>query len=103
MARTVAKRSSEPGWHVFFCVCGILKQCRIPIHALCHPSGVRIYFLGAVPGVPPLAGLHRRAILYRPSGALNSARYRSQTNRQLPIYRVDYRACVVMVFGGDWV
>ena len=62
MARTVAKRSSEPLRARVFCVCGILKQCRILSHALCHP-GVRICFLWPFPGVPPLAGLHRRALL----------------------------------------
>ena len=56
MARTVAKRSSEPLWARVFGVCGILKQCRIPSHALCHPSGVRICFCGLFPGFRPSRG-----------------------------------------------
>ena len=80
MERTVAKRSSEPGWARVFGDCVVLKQCRISCHALCHPSGVRIYFFGAVPGVPPLTGLHRRAILYRP---FRGSKFRSPTARNL--------------------
>ena len=57
-------------------------------HALCHPStGVPIC-LSVSPGVPasaslrrdkpPLTRLHRRATIYRPSGALISAGIRPQ-------------------------
>ena len=45
-----------------------------------------IFFFYATRG-SAASPLHRRAIVWRPSGALNSARYRSQTARQLPIYR----------------
>ena len=39
---------------------------------LCHPCGVRNYFC-IFPGVPPLARLHTRAILWRPSPGLNNS------------------------------
>ena len=109
MARTGAKRRSEPGRARIFGVCGILNQYRIPSHALCHPSGVRIYFFGAFPGVPPLTGLHRRALFYSappglkfrlPSSLLRSyavagaaARKLSNIPLQLPICRARLIRC----------
>ena len=50
-------------------------------------AGVPILFL-SFPGVLPLAGRHRRAIVCRPSpGLKNSARLREPSARQTPIYQ----------------
>ena len=51
MARTVAKRSSEPGWARVFGVCGILKQCRIFEPCFMPPLRGSHLFLWPFPGV----------------------------------------------------
>ena len=58
-----------------FGVCVILKQCDIFAPRFMPPLRGSHLFFGAVPGGPPLTGLHRRAIVWRPR-ALNLLRLR---------------------------
>ena len=63
------RRELRAGVARVFGVSGILKQCGIFEPRFMPPLRGSLLFLGAVPGVPPLTGLHRRAIVWRPSGA----------------------------------
>ena len=76
MARTVAKRSSEPLWARVLSCSRHFETMPYFVPRFMPPLRGSHLFLWPFPGVPPLTGLHRRAILYRPSGAQNSARLR---------------------------
>ena len=79
-ARTVAKRSSEPWWARIFCVSGILKQCGISRHALCHPCQGSHLFLLPIPGVLAPDGASPRATIWRPC---RGSEFRSPSVRKL--------------------
>ena len=80
MARTGAKRRSEPLWARVFVVCVILKQCRILRRALCHPSGVRICFCGHFPGFRPSRGSTAGLFYTAPPGL----KFRLANARKIP-------------------
>ncbi len=63
------------GFNIYTCFsCNAFDDKRLQYDAPLYTTPPGFQLIGVYPGVSPLTRLHHRAILWRPSGAQNSAR-----------------------------